>query len=230
MSWPGTTRCAARSWASPSGLCSGFCAGVRASTAASVQATVALGQRAGAPVRRGGNPELFRLSVLDPCHARRNGFDLHAGLVVPADDRPRLERVCRYALRPPVAEDRVRLTEPGQVRLQLRRRWSEGTSHLLVSLRRKSPNSSYRHEAKEVFAKVQRDKVPRKLHHPYVHAMALVALATEDFDLQRVALQEFLQLQPVGPEGSVIETMVETLRASLQRTYPDIANARGRQL
>lgn len=35
------------------------------------------------------------------CHARANGFDLHAGLVVPAGQRERLERVCRYALRPP---------------------------------------------------------------------------------------------------------------------------------
>ncbi len=29
------------------------------------------------------------------CHARANGFDLHAGLVVPAGQRERLERVCR---------------------------------------------------------------------------------------------------------------------------------------
>lgn len=35
------------------------------------------------------------------CPARWNGVDLHAGLVVPAEHRGRLERRCRYALRQP---------------------------------------------------------------------------------------------------------------------------------
>jgi hypothetical protein len=50
---------------------------------------------------------------------------------VPGRDRARLERVCRYALRPPVAHDRIRLTDQGQVLLELRHRWVDGTSHLL---------------------------------------------------------------------------------------------------
>lgn len=99
--------------------------------AASVQGRVALGPRAGAALRRIGNPEMYRLPILDPAHARGAGFDLHAGLVVPARDRAWLERICRSALRPPLAEDRLRLTDAGQVRLQLRRRWSDGTSHVL---------------------------------------------------------------------------------------------------
>jgi hypothetical protein len=69
--------------------------------------------------------------VRGPCHAHRAGFDLHAGLVVPARDRARLERTCRYALRPPVAADRLRLTQTGQVLLALRHRWRDGTTHLL---------------------------------------------------------------------------------------------------
>jgi hypothetical protein len=80
---------------------------------ASVQGRIALGPRAGAEVRRcGATRELASLSswVLGPCHAHQNGFDLHAGVVVPARDRARLERVCRYSLRPPVAHDRIRLT------------------------------------------------------------------------------------------------------------------------
>ena len=59
----------------------------------------------------------------DVCHARSQGFDLHAGLQVPAGQRDRLERVCRYLLRPPVATERVTLTEAGQVRLALRHPW-----------------------------------------------------------------------------------------------------------
>ena len=39
--------------------------------------------------------------------ARWEGFDLHAGVRVPAGHRDRLERVCRYALRPPIAGDRL---------------------------------------------------------------------------------------------------------------------------
>jgi hypothetical protein len=101
---------------------------------ASVQGRVALGSRAGAEVERGGrSPELLALaySARGPCHARQEGFDLHAAVVVPARDRARLERICRYALRPPVAHDRIHLTERGQVRLDLRHRWADGTTHLL---------------------------------------------------------------------------------------------------
>jgi hypothetical protein len=51
-----------------------------------------------------------------------------------ARDRPsaraRLERVCRYALRPPVAQERLRWTRSGQVLLELRHRWADGTTHL----------------------------------------------------------------------------------------------------
>ena len=50
---------------------------------------------------------------------------------MPADQRDRLERICRYALRPPVAHDRLQLTDDGQVRLELRRPWADGTTHLL---------------------------------------------------------------------------------------------------
>ena len=49
---------------------------------------------------------------------------------VPAGQRDRLERVCRYTLRPPVAGARLQLTEDGQVVLQLRQPWADGTTHL----------------------------------------------------------------------------------------------------
>ena len=100
--------------------------------AASVQGVVALGDRGGARVRRLGNQaEEEETPMLGRCHARQDGFDLHAGVLVPAGERERLERVCRYALRPPVAQDRLSLTAGGQVRLELKRAWSDGTTHLL---------------------------------------------------------------------------------------------------
>ena len=91
-----------------------------------------LGVREGARVRRLGNQaEEDDTPALGPCHARQDGFDLHAGVLVPAGQRERFERVCRYVLRPPVAQDRLSLTAEGQVRLELKHPWSDGTTHLL---------------------------------------------------------------------------------------------------
>ena len=64
-------------------------------------------------------------------HARRDGFDLHAGVVAPAGHRHRLERLCRYALRPPIAEERLQVTAAEQALLRLRHGWTDGTTHLL---------------------------------------------------------------------------------------------------
>ena len=101
--------------------------------AASVQGRAALGARAGTRVRRLGD---WRAATptspeLGPCHARHAGFDLHAGICVHADQRDQLERVTRYALRPPVPQERFTWTADGQVRVELRRPWSDGTTHLV---------------------------------------------------------------------------------------------------
>jgi hypothetical protein len=38
--------------------------------------------------------------------------------------------VCRYALRPPLAQDRLHRTREGEIWLTLRHRWADGTTHL----------------------------------------------------------------------------------------------------
>ncbi|MEO8679652.1 MAG: transposase [Vicinamibacterales bacterium] len=82
--------------------------------AASVEGVVALGPRAGARVRRWGDRvEMPAPPPIGRWHARQQGFDLHAGIVVPAGSRDRLERLCRYALRPPVGQDRLQLMPDG---------------------------------------------------------------------------------------------------------------------
>jgi hypothetical protein len=69
--------------------------------AASVRGRLALGPRAGARVGRYGRPpEEAPPATLGPGHATVGGFDLHAGIVVRPGDRERLERLCRYTLRP----------------------------------------------------------------------------------------------------------------------------------
>ena len=63
-----------------------------------------------------------------PCAAgriRSAGRGPHAG------HRDTLERICTYALRPPVAARRLQLTPDGQVLLELTRRGSDGTTHLV---------------------------------------------------------------------------------------------------
>jgi hypothetical protein len=99
--------------------------------AAAVEGLVAFGPRAGArPARYGDAPESVEPLTPGPCHAALRGFDLHAGIVTCAGQRERLERLCRYALRPPIAQDRLRLDAGGQVWLELRHRWSDGTTHV----------------------------------------------------------------------------------------------------
>jgi hypothetical protein len=64
---------------------------------------------------------------------RWEGFDLHAGVRVPAGHRDRLERLCRYALRPPLADERLHRTPSGDVAVQLRTPWGDGTTHVAFS-------------------------------------------------------------------------------------------------
>jgi hypothetical protein len=64
---------------------------------------------------------------------RWEGFDLHAGVRVPAGHRDRLERLCRYALRPPLAGERLQRTPNGDIAVQLRTPWGDGTTHVAFS-------------------------------------------------------------------------------------------------
>ena len=65
-----------------------------------------------------------------PGLARNNGFSLHAGVAVPASDRRRLERLCRYVGRPPVASERLSELADGRLLYELRHRWRDGTTHV----------------------------------------------------------------------------------------------------
>jgi hypothetical protein len=52
--------------------------------------------------------------------ARAGGFSLHAGVDIAPNERAKLERLCRYVSRPPVASERLALTASGQVRYTLK--------------------------------------------------------------------------------------------------------------
>jgi len=57
--------------------------------------------------------------------ARR--LSLHAAVAVPAHDRQRLERLCRFVARPPLASERLSRLDDGRVLYRLERRWRDST-------------------------------------------------------------------------------------------------------
>ena len=57
---------------------------------------------------------------------------MHAGVGIEAEQRGKLERLCRYVSRPAVAERRLALTERGEVHVQLKSAYRDGTTHILL--------------------------------------------------------------------------------------------------
>ena len=101
---------------------------------ASIQGRIALEPRAGARVWRvGEEPDAPWVMSSSPRHAHIAGFDLHANVAVPAADRARLEQLCRYLLRPPVAQDRLRRMGDDRILLTLKTPWADGTRHLIFA-------------------------------------------------------------------------------------------------
>jgi len=99
---------------------------------ASVQGRVALGSRVGARVRRLGEArDTAPVTSRGPRQAHLEGFDLHANAWVSANDRAGVERLCRYVLRPPFAQERLQLRGDGRVALELKRAWHDGTRELV---------------------------------------------------------------------------------------------------
>ena len=58
-------------------------------------------------------------------------FSLWAGSPIEPWERESLERLCRYVARPAVCDERLEMTDRGEVRLQLSRPHDDGTTHLV---------------------------------------------------------------------------------------------------
>jgi len=110
-------------------------------TAASIRSRIATGPEAGESWRRLGD----RVEPIDkgesgvesgagipPRCVREGGMSLHADVAVPANDRRRLERLCRYVARPPLALDRLEAMPDGRVAYRLKTRWRDGTTHVVM--------------------------------------------------------------------------------------------------
>jgi len=59
------------------------------------------------------------------------GFSLHAGVAAKADQREKLERLCRYITRPAIAEKRLSQTKQVMVRYELKTPYRDGTTHVI---------------------------------------------------------------------------------------------------
>jgi hypothetical protein len=87
-----------------------------------------VGERAGRPTLRLLDPD--RARVGEPV-ADVMGFNVHATRAIAARDRQRLEQLCRYLCRPPIAQDRLELGADGRVRYTMKKPWRDGTLSLV---------------------------------------------------------------------------------------------------
>jgi hypothetical protein len=95
---------------------------------ASVANRVATGERAGRRVERlGDRVDVEDLHTTGDRCATSQGFSLHANVAVPARDRTRLERLCRYVARPPIATERLEELPDGRIAYSFRKPWRDGT-------------------------------------------------------------------------------------------------------
>ena len=72
-------------------------------------------------------------SARQPLCADIDGFSLHAAVRVQANDRKRLEQLCRYITRPALSDERVQVNAAGPVELEPKTPWRDGTTHLVMS-------------------------------------------------------------------------------------------------
>ena len=66
-----------------------------------------------------------------PSTTARDGFSLNGAVACQADDRAKLERVCRYMARGPIAQERLSVDGDGLVVLEFKRAFTDGTIHVL---------------------------------------------------------------------------------------------------
>ena len=102
--------------------------------AASITGRIATGPHAGTRVQAGGDrvdPEALEAMSSERC-SRVSGFSVHANVAVPAGDRARLERLCRYVARPPLASERLEILPDGRLAYEFKRPWRDGTSRIFL--------------------------------------------------------------------------------------------------
>ena len=100
--------------------------------AASIAYRIAIGPHAGRKALT-----LYRVPPSEkepniPLLARMYGFSLHAGTVCEAHQRSKLERLCRYITRPPIATKRLCVDDHGRVVYRYKRPFRDGSTHVVL--------------------------------------------------------------------------------------------------
>ncbi|MBM4261496.1 MAG: transposase, partial [Deltaproteobacteria bacterium] len=105
---------------------------LKALHAASCTYRIALGPRAGQKVLSLQRlPSQVRPSAPE-LRVNAHGFSLHAALRWGADQRKELEQLCRYIARPAIANERIKRNRAGQIVLQLKSPYKDGTTHIVM--------------------------------------------------------------------------------------------------
>ena len=94
---------------------------------------IALGPRAGQKVLSLQTVPSRAADSQQPGCVNAHGFSLHAAVRCGAHQRTELERLCRYITRPAIANERLKRNRTGQVVLQLKSPWRDGTTHIVMS-------------------------------------------------------------------------------------------------
>jgi Putative transposase len=87
------------------------------------------GERAGQPTMRLIQQDSVRNK--EP-HAIVGGINIHAAVAFDARDKPRMERMCRYLARPPIAQHRLTRRPDGSLRYEMKKAWRDGTHAILL--------------------------------------------------------------------------------------------------
>jgi len=97
---------------------------------------IALGPRAGQKVLTWKDPALRLANHETPQQkgcVSAQGFSLHAETSCGPHQRQKLERLCRYITRPALGHKRLRRTPAGEVVLQLKTPYRDGTTHIVMT-------------------------------------------------------------------------------------------------
>ena len=99
---------------------------------ASIHYRIAIGPNAGRKALTlrtvPAQPQPFASTLL----AKQPGFSLHAATVCEANQRDRLEKLCRYITRPAIANERLSTNKRGQIVYKFKQPFRDGTTHVVL--------------------------------------------------------------------------------------------------
>jgi Putative transposase len=99
-----------------------------------VRGRIATGPNAGKRVITwGGSEESQESEPSGRRCANVDGFSVHANVSLPAHRRQKLENLCRYMLRPPLAVERLERVSPGRLAYRMKAPWRDGSTHVVMS-------------------------------------------------------------------------------------------------